>query len=39
MVKLRSQFYCNICDFDNHFYFKYETKEILINSDSCKEIG
>lgn len=39
LTQLRSQFYCNICDFDNQFYFKYDKKKIEINLDSCNEIS
>lgn len=39
MLRLRSSFYCTICDFTNHRFIKVKTKEILINEGTCAEIA
>ena len=35
MIKARSAFYCAICDFKNHFYFKKKQKLVTIDYSTC----
>ncbi len=39
MLKVRSAFYCTICDFHNHRYFDLATKSITIGESTCSDIA
>ena len=39
MTKVRSAFYCVICDFKNHHWFKLKKKEFIMNKGSCASIA
>ena len=39
MTKLRSAFYCTICDQKNHFHFKLDRKVMNINYDTCSDVA
>ena len=39
MSKLRSTFFCGICDFENHPFFQLKNKKILIDQSTCQDIA
>lgn len=39
MMKLRSSFYCSICDFDSHQYFDTNKKTFTSDFGTCSEIA
>lgn len=39
MKKARSAFYCQICDFNNHFYFNLDKQIVTMNESSCSIIA
>jgi len=39
MLRVRSTFYCSICDFDSHKYIDIPKKEVRISETSCAEIA
>ena len=39
MLKVRSGFFCTICDYKNHHYFKLETKVIQMSNGSCAALA
>ena len=39
MLKLRSSFYCTICDFDSHQYFDVPKKTFTADFSTCSEIA
>ena len=39
MLKVRSSFYCDLCDFETHRYIDVIKKEVTINLHSCGDIA
>ena len=39
MQKVRSAFYCVLCDFRNHHFFKLDKKVFIMNKGSCATIA
>ena len=39
MLKLRSTFFCGICDFENHSFFQLKDKKVFIDETTCQEIA
>lgn len=39
MMRLRSTFFCNICDYSSHRYIDVYEKMVYINETTCKEIA
>ena len=39
MMKIRSTFYCNICDFNSHQYINLVAKTVQISVGSCEQIA
>ena len=35
MMKLRSTFFCSLCDFQNHRFFDFKKKVFTMNYSSC----
>lgn len=39
MTRLRSAFYCTICDFKNHHYFNIKKQIMTLSEGSCSDIA
>lgn len=39
MLKLRSTFFCGICDFESHSFFQLKDKKVFIDESTCQEIA
>jgi len=39
MIKVRSAFYCTICDYHNHRYFNLIQKAVNIDEESCSVVA
>lgn len=39
MLKYRSSIYCNICDYNNHYYFNLKRETFTMDLNTCTEIA